>query len=310
MSHVRKQKQKLPPYLSFLYLVLFSDIVRVVSLCLFVVTSLGTQAETLAQRQALYEFYQSTTSRGTSQWQPSCASGGWLTMTSSGGPPATFCNGETWPYFTSFFGVKCTAQGGDIIELKLANCNLKGSLVTSLQVLTSLKSIHLQQNRLTGTLPPEWGPRFLDLTECFLSGNLLSGPLPAQWSAMSSLYSLQLDNNFLNETIPNDWSQWRSIQFLDLSSNNLTGTLPVAWSSWANGIIRAGRLTSRKAGRDERKPCDEAKDEKDDDGEERAKEEEAADNAETDSWERLLWLWCWDGVHLRAIDLCHCEEED
>lgn len=232
MSHVRKQKQKLPPYLSFLYLVLFSDIVRVVSLCLFVVTSLGTQAETLAQRQALYEFYQSTTSRGTSQWQPSCASGGWLTMTSSGGPPATFCNGETWPYFTSFFGVKCTAQGGDIIELKLANCNLKGSLVTSLQVLTSLKSIHLQQNRLTGTLPPEWGPRFLDLTECFLSGNLLSGPLPAQWSAMSSLYSLQLDNNFLNETIPNDWSQWRSIQFLDLSSNHLTGTLPVAWSSW------------------------------------------------------------------------------
>ena len=47
-------------------------------------------------------------------------------------------------------------------------------------------------NDLTGTLPPEFGPAWPGMAAMALNNNSLSGPLPKEWSQMTSLRRLFL----------------------------------------------------------------------------------------------------------------------
>ena len=73
----------------------------------------------------------------------------------------------------------------------------------------------------------------------------LSGGLPASWSGLSTLTSLDLSSNGLQSSIPDGWSTLSSLTSLDLSGNpNLCGPIPGAWSSIAS-LVTTGTILGK-----------------------------------------------------------------
>lgn len=94
------------------------------AIALLLVAELPTSlAETLQQRQALYDFYRSTTN-----WSTSC-SGGWRALgnESGGGPPSTFCNSPAPFAYSTFYGVTCDSVNGMITMIVLNSCGIAGT---------------------------------------------------------------------------------------------------------------------------------------------------------------------------------------
>lgn len=80
----------------------------------------------------------------------------------------------------------------------------------------------LANNQLNGSLPAAWSSmgRLLSLD---LSGNALSGPLPAPWSRQRWLVRLGLARNSLSGGLPREWASLSALLTLDLAGNKLSG---------------------------------------------------------------------------------------
>ncbi|CAL9115684.1 unnamed protein product [Musa textilis] len=91
---------------------------------------------------------------------------------------------------------------------------------------TSLQSLHLNNNNLSGTIP-SFLKHCNQLVTLDLGENKLHSRIPT-WIGrnLSSLRVLRLRSNFLYGTIPMNIVNLTSLQVLDLSSNNLIGSLP------------------------------------------------------------------------------------
>ena len=91
--------------------------------------------------------------------------------------------------------------------------------------MSSLRTLHLWQNQLTGPIPTAL--QNLDHLESLnLGGNSLPGAIPTWLGQMSSLRTLRLYNNGLSGTIPTALRNLDRLETLNLSGNDLTGTVP------------------------------------------------------------------------------------
>lgn len=200
------------------------------------------------ERAALVKFYDSTTA--TSSW----------TRTD-------WWKSDPYPV-KIWFGV--TADEGRVTELSLPNNNLRGNLAPELGQLERLQVLDLNGNRLTGSIPAEWGElgdslRTLDLrnnpdlTGCVPRelGNVMnlqtdSLQLCANISALEAIYDAlggegwAQSLNWKTDAPPGDWhgvtvNQVGVITGLDLDNNNLVGDMPSA-------IGELPSLTSLKLG--------------------------------------------------------------
>ena len=72
------------------------------------------------------------------------------------------------------------------------------------------------------------------ITELRLSGNSLSGQIPAELSHLTSLKRLYLSNNQFTGTIPAELGLLTELERLNLSRNKLTGTIPSALGNLTN----------------------------------------------------------------------------
>lgn len=79
-------------------------------------------------------------------------------------------------------------------ELKLVNGEIKGTIPTSLGLLTRLEYLDLCDNKLTSTIPSQLG-LLSDLHTLVLSLNDLSGSLPEEIGALPLLKIVQVDGN-------------------------------------------------------------------------------------------------------------------
>ena len=70
----------------------------------------------------------------------------------------------------------------------------------------------------------------------------MTGPLPVEWSCLSNLVQLRLDENSLTGLLPAEWSHLSKLKLLELEGNNLTGPLPAEWGRLS--LLRHLRLTS------------------------------------------------------------------
>ncbi|MDE0356912.1 MAG: M66 family metalloprotease [Gammaproteobacteria bacterium] len=136
-----------------------------------------------------------------------------------------------------------TNSDGFVTELVLDDNNLSGTLPPELGDLTQLRRLVLDDNELTGPIPPELG-KLSRLTRLDLSWNGLSGTIPAELAALPLLDSLELWRNELSGSIPVELSSMRSLRRLSLAWNQLSGPVPPE-------LGRLGNLTDMTLSRNE-----------------------------------------------------------
>ena len=92
-------------------------------------------------------------------------------------------------------------------------------------MLTSLSTLNLNTNLLTGTIPVELS-MLTSLTMLKLYNNDLDGTIPTGVSTLTSLAYLSISGNGLTGTIPPEMSMLSSLVTLNLKGNSLTGAAP------------------------------------------------------------------------------------
>ncbi|KAL3130219.1 hypothetical protein ABBQ38_008518 [Trebouxia sp. C0009 RCD-2024] len=114
----------------------------------------------------------------------------------------------------------------NLLQLSLSSCNLKGSFPANFtESFPELQKLDVNNNQLTGLLPPTLPPRLWWLD---LGSNSLSGSLPNAWSGQN-LYFLFVGHNNLTGPIPPAWGEpdaMPSVALFYVAGNKLTGTLP------------------------------------------------------------------------------------
>ncbi|XP_039011550.1 probable LRR receptor-like serine/threonine-protein kinase At3g47570 isoform X2 [Hibiscus syriacus] len=125
--------------------------------------------------------------------------------------------------------------------LELTDCRLKGSIPTEVGSLSSLISLKLGNNALTGVISYTIG-RLKNLQSLQLQGNKLRGFIPYDLCTLRNLFELFLGGNELSGAIPGCLSNLTALRNLSLSSNRLTSTIPS--SLWSLVNILAINLSS------------------------------------------------------------------
>ncbi|GFZ11885.1 leucine-rich receptor-like protein kinase family protein [Actinidia rufa] len=111
-------------------------------------------------------------------------------------------------------------------ELELAGMKLQGRLPSSIgQLVTYLTTLMLQENRITGSIPPSLS-NLTSLEWLNLTSNLLSGTIPEEISQLSLLEQMFLSHNFLSGPIPPALGQFQGLGLLDLSHNRFSDEIP------------------------------------------------------------------------------------
>ncbi len=138
---------------------------------------------------------------------------GWVTGVT--GAPGNEC---TW------YGVTCVAD--QVNSLHLENNQLSGSIPPELGNLSGLWYLFMDRNQLTGSIPPELG-NLSYLANLYLHNNQLTGSIPPQLGNTSLDYTLGLANNQLTGSIPPQLGNLVGLDQLYLQNNQLTGSIPL-----------------------------------------------------------------------------------
>ncbi|KAL5547569.1 hypothetical protein UlMin_002800 [Ulmus minor] len=130
------------------------------------------------------------------------------------------------PFFSSL------ANSSNFQELELAGNNIGGIIPSSIGDLSSanLLQIHLDQNLISGSIPPHIS-KLVNLTFLNLSSNLLNGTIPLELCRMRKLERVYLSNNSLSGEIPSAVGDISHLGLLDLSRNKLSGSIPDSFSN-------------------------------------------------------------------------------
>ena len=91
---------------------------------------------------------------------------------------------------------------------------LSGSIPEEFTHLPSLMQLWLCNNKLTGTLPNFWSDSYIHMTNLMLSGNALSGTLPALSGMNNAMRYLSLNNNRFSGTIPPSYGNFVHLESL------------------------------------------------------------------------------------------------
>lgn len=126
-----------------------------------------------------------------------------------------------------FIGVSCwNNQENRIYTLDLAIRNLAGEVPESLQYCESLQNLDLSGNKLSGPIPAEictWMPYLVTLD---LSNNDLTGSIPPNLAKCTFLNKLTLSSNRLSGQIPFELSSLARLKTFSVANNSLTGPIP------------------------------------------------------------------------------------
>ena len=122
-----------------------------------------------------------------------------------------------------WFGVEADASG-NVTKLELPGNNLSGSLPATLGSLTSLTTLDLSDNRLSGAIPDFTSVTSLAALD--LGDNQLSGTIPEELGSLTGLQDLSLRDNRLTGAIPEELGNLTGLDALYLDNNRLTGEIP------------------------------------------------------------------------------------
>ncbi|KAL1082500.1 hypothetical protein V6Z11_D09G136800 [Gossypium hirsutum] len=118
-----------------------------------------------------------------------------------------------------------------LVRLRLGSNNLSGQIPsTSFVSSPNLTYLELDNNSLTGTIPPQIGsnPKLALLN---LAQNKLNGTLPDELLNLTQLEVLKLQLNKLSGEIPNQIGRLNMLSVLNISWNSLNGIIPPSISN-------------------------------------------------------------------------------
>ena len=118
------------------------------------------------------------------------------------GAPASW-NGSADPC-SSWSRITCSGSPAAVVALDLGGQGVSGTLGAGTLALSSLQTLNLSINALSGTLPAGWGGltaasatlKYLDV-----SANQFSGSIPTSTSALTALTAISLSSNLLGGSI-------------------------------------------------------------------------------------------------------------
>ena len=117
---------------------------------------------------------------------------------------------------------------GSLTALKYLNMNqnkISGAIPPSFGLLSSLEFADFGSNELSSSLPPSLG-NLSSLKQLLLSSNYLTGGLPSEIGNLHSLEEFSASFNKLSGDIPASLGDLRSLAFLALAYNNLENAIP------------------------------------------------------------------------------------
>ena len=129
--------------------------------------------------------------------------------------------------------VFATPSGNNVAGLHLHQNNLTGTIPPELGNLSELQDLRLYSNQLSGTIPTELG-NLTKLGILAVYSNQLTGVIPASLGNLGMLISLNLYNNQLDGSIPSSLGNLNNLTQLQLQSNALTGAIPKELGSLSN----------------------------------------------------------------------------
>ena len=118
-------------------------------------------------------------------------------------------------------------------RLHLDNNELSGAIPPELGSLTNLMYLSLSDNQLSGAIPPELS-NLTNLTDLSLYDNQLSGAIPPELGSLSNLERLVLSDNQLSGAIPPELGSLSNLERLVLSDNQLSGAIPPELGNLSN----------------------------------------------------------------------------
>jgi Leucine-rich repeat (LRR) protein len=138
-----------------------------------------------------------------------------------------------WQNATSGRGISCN-QDSFIDVLDIDSNNLQGPLLWELSLISSLFKINLSYNDMYGSLPIEWSS-LTGLRVLWLEDNGIAGTLPqGYWSALLNLEYLHLDHNEFSGTLPTEIGNLTKLNTLRVNRNLLSGQQPSEYSRLTN----------------------------------------------------------------------------
>lgn len=124
------------------------------------------------------------------------------------------------PFFASL------RNSSNLQEIELAGNNLLGWVPSLIgEISPSLRQLHLEDNQLSGPIPPTIS-FLVNLTYLNLSNNNLNGSIPPDLCRLKKLERLYLMNNELTGEIPPAIGKITHLGLVDFSGNRLSGTIP------------------------------------------------------------------------------------
>lgn len=151
----------------------------------------------------------------------------------TGGPG--WINSDNWltdAPLRAWHGIRVNSEG-QVVRLDLPNNRLTGSIPPEFGNLGSLTTLALPNNALSGSIPPELGD-LSGLTNLRLGGNELTGSIPPELGNLVGLTLLDLAPNELTGPIPRELGSLRGLQHLRLYGNDLSGSIPSALGDLEN----------------------------------------------------------------------------